>query len=61
MCNMIEILISLYIHHNYMKTNELIVITLLINVKCVDYNVTLVLIYYIMKLCMITNIILCIT
>ena len=58
---MIEILISLYIHCNYMKTNELIVIMLLINVKCVNYSVNLVLMYYIMKLGMITNIILCIT
>ena len=41
--------------------DELIGIMLLINVKCVDYNVNLVLIYYIKKLCTITNIILCIT
>ena len=41
---MIEILISLYIHDNYMKTDELIVIMLLINVKYVDYNINLVLI-----------------
>ena len=39
---MIEILINLYIQCNYMKTDELIVIMLLINVKCVDYNVNLV-------------------
>ena len=41
---MIEILIHLYIHHNYMKTDELFVIMLLINVKCVDYNINSVLI-----------------
>ena len=44
-----------------MRMSELIVIKLLINVKFIDdYSVKLVLIYYIIEICMITNIILCI-
>ena len=54
----ILLIISLFIHHNFMKMSELFIIKLLINVKFIDdYNVKLVLIYYIIELCMITNMI----
>ena len=58
----IVLIMSLFIHHNFMRVSELTVTKLLINIKFIDdYSVKLVLNYYIIEICMITNIILCIT